>query len=237
MRECGKGAWVLRDDNQTMSDAASPLVKWHGVSYGGDGDLPVSSLMREFRYRFERDDDWPVVRVLRLTRNVFDNLVARHHLECKARRPTCPTGVATRENFVRGGPPVDDGGPHFLRDVCKYMKWHHRAAAMRRNSTKPWTTLAYETLYEDSPKYFQTVLETLGLEGDGAAGMEKPVPRCTMDQARLKTREVARAQGVALPVYLHMFDAPTIRRIDMLVGRYLDSSDNFAAPDIKPCME
>ena len=98
------------------------------------------------------------------------------------------------------------------------------------------TTLAYETLYEDSPKYFQTVLETLGLEGDGAAGMEKPVPRCTMDQARLKTREVARAQGVALPVYLHMFDAPTIRRIDMLVGRYLDRSDNFAAPDIKPCM-
>ena len=73
--------------------------------------------------------------------------------------------------------------------------------------------------------------------GDGAAGMEKPVPRCTMDQARLKTREVARAQGVALPVYLHMFDAPTIRRIDLLVGRYLDRSDNFAAPDIKPCME
>ena len=95
MRECGKGAWVLRDDNQTMSDAASPLVKWHGVSYGGDGDLPASALIREFRYRFERDDDWPVVRVLRLTRNVFDNLVARHHLECKARRPTCPTGVAT----------------------------------------------------------------------------------------------------------------------------------------------
>ena len=29
----------------------------------------------------------------------------------------------------------------------------------------------------------------------------------------------------------------TIRRIDMLVGRYLDRSDNFAAPDIKPCME
>ena len=86
-------------------------------------------------------------------------------------------------------------------------------------------------------RYFQAVLDTLGLEGDGAAGMEKPVPRCTMDQARLKTREVARAQGVALPVYLHMFDAPTIRRIDMLVGRYLDRSDNFAAPDIKPCME
>ena len=93
------------------------------------------------------------------------------------------------------------------------------------------------TQVRECPKYFQTVLETLGLEGDGAAGMEKPVPRCTMDQARLKTREVARAQGVALPVYLHMFDAPTIRRIDMLVGRYLDSSDNFAAPDIKPCME
>ena len=48
---------------------------------------------------------------------------------------------------------------------------------------------------------------------------------------------MARAQGVALPVYLHMFDAPTIRRIDMLVGRYLDRSDNFAASDIKPCME
>ena len=84
---------------------------------------------------------------------------------------------------------------------------------------------------------FQAVLDVMGLEGDGAAGMEKPVPRCTMDQARLKTREVARAQGVALPVYLHMFDAPTIRRIDMLVGRYLDSSDNFATPDIKPCLE
>ena len=81
------------------------------------------------------------------------------------------------------------------------------------------------------------MMDTLGLEGDGAAGMEKPVPRCTMDQARLKTREVARAQGVALPVYLHMFDASTIKRIDMLVGRYLDRSDNFAAPDIKPCME
>ena len=83
----------------------------------------------------------------------------------------------------------------------------------------------------------QAVLDVMGLRGDGAAGMEKPVPRCTMDQARLKTREVARAQGVALPVYLHMFDAPTIKRIDMLVGRYLDRSDNFAAPDIKPCME
>ena len=32
-------------------------------------------------------------------------------------------------------------------------------------------------------------------------------------------------------------DASTIKRIDMLVGRYLDRSDNFAAPDIKPCME
>ena len=73
-------------------------------------------------------------------------------------------------------------------------------------------------------------------QGNGAAGMEKPVPRCTMDQARLKTREVARAQGVALPVYLHMFDAATIKRIDMLVGRYLDRSDDFAAPDLKPCM-
>ena len=41
----------------------------------------------------------------------------------------------------------------------------------------------------------------------------------------------------SLPVYLHMFDASTIKRIDMLVGRYLDRSDNFAAPDIKPCME
>ena len=51
------------------------------------------------------------------------------------------------------------------------------------------------------------------------------------------TRDVARAQGVALPVYLHMFDASIIKRIDMLVGRYLDRSDNFAAPDIKPCME
>ena len=28
----------------------------------------------------------------------------------------------------------------------------------------------------------------------------------------------------------------TIKRIDMLVGRYLDRSDDFAAPDIKPCM-
>ena len=83
----------------------------------------------------------------------------------------------------------------------------------------------------------QAVLDVMGLRGDGAAGMEKPVPRCTMDQARLKTREVARAQGVALPVYLHMFDASTIKRIDLLVGRYLDRSDNFAAPDIKPCME
>ena len=72
--------------------------------------------------------------------------------------------------------------------------------------------------------------------GDGAAGMEKPVPRCTMDKARLKAREVLRHQGVALPVYLHMFDAPTIKRIAMLVGRYLDRSDDFAAPDIKPCM-
>ena len=99
-----------------------------------------------------------------------------------------------------------------------------------------WTTLSYETLYEDSPKYFQAVLDVMGLEGDGAAGMEKPVPRCTMDKARLKAREVVRHQGVALPVYLHMFDAATIKRIDMLVGRYLDRSDNFAAPDIKPCM-
>ena len=116
------------------------------------------------------------------------------------------------------------------------LTWHHRAAAMRRNSTLPWTTLSYETLYEDSPKYFQAVLDVMGLEGDGAAGMEKPVPRCTMDKARLKAREVVRHQGVALPVYLHMFDAATIKRIAMLVGRYLDRSDDFAAPDIKPCM-
>ena len=160
----------------------------------------------------------------------------RHETNWEARRPTCPTGVATRENFVRGRGPVDERGPLFLRDVCKYMTWHHRAAAMRRNSTMPWTTLSYETLYEDSPKYFQAVLDVMGLEGDGAAGMEKPVPRCTMDKARLKAREVLRHQGVALPVYLHMFDAATIKRIAMLVGRYLDRSDDFAAPDIKPCM-
>ena len=107
---------------------------------------------------------------------------------------------------------------------------------MRRNSTVPWTTLSYETLYEDAPTYFQAVLDVMGLEGDGAAGMEKPVPRCTMDKARLKAREVVRHEGVALPVYLHMFDAATIKRIAMLVGRYLDRSDDFAAPDIKPCM-
>ena len=117
-----------------------------------------------------------------------------------------------------------------------WLTWHHRAAAMRRNSTLPWTTLSYETLYEDSPKYFQAVLGVMGLEGDGAAGMEKDVPRCTMDKARLKAREVVRHEGVALPVYLHMFDAATIKRIAMLVGRYLDRSDDFAAPDIKPCM-
>ena len=28
----------------------------------------------------------------------------------------------------------------------------------------------------------------------------------------------------------------TIKRIAMLVGRYLDRSDDFAAPDLKPCM-
>ena len=137
---------------------------------------------------------------------------------------------------MRGRGPVDERGPLFLRDVCKYMTWHHRAAAMRRNSTVPWTTLSYETLYEDAPTYFQAVLGVMGLEGDGAAGMEKPIPRCTMDKARLKAREVVRHEGVALPVYLHMFDAPTIKRIAMLVGRYLDRSDDFAAPDIKPCM-
>ena len=75
-----------------------------------------------------------------------------------------------------------------------------------------------------------------GADAARAAGMEKPVPRCTMDKARLKAREVVRHQGVALPVYLHMFDAATIKRIAMLVGRYLDRSDDFAAPDIKPCM-
>ena len=80
------------------------------------------------------------------------------------------------------------------------------------------------------------IIDVMGLEGDGAAGMEKDVPRCTMDKARLKAREVVRHQGVALPVYLHMFDAATIKRIAMLVGRYLDRSDDFAAPDIKPCM-
>ena len=68
------------------------------------------------------------------------------------------------------------------------------------------------------------------------ADAAKQTGRCTMDKARLKAREVIRSQGVALPVYLHMFDAATIKRIDMLVGRYLDRSDNFAAPDIKPCM-
>ena len=68
-------------------------------------------------------------------------------------------------------------------------------------------------------------------------GPGKKIVKLINDQARLKAREVVRHQGVALPVYLHMFDAPTIRRIDMLVGRYLDRSDNFAAPDIKPCME
>ena len=68
------------------------------------------------------------------------------------------------------------------------------------------------------------------------ADAAKPVPRCTMDKARLKAREVVRHQAVALPVYLHMFDAATIKRIAMLVGRYLDRSDDFAAPDIKPCM-
>ena len=72
--------------------------------------------------------------------------------------------------------------------------------------------------------------------GKKLVNLEKDVPRCTMDKARLKAREVVRHEGVALPVYLHMFDAATIKRIAMLVGRYLDRSDDFAAPDIKPCM-
>ena len=40
------------------------------------------------------------------------------------------------------------------------------------------------TQVRECPKYFQTVLETLGLEGDGAAGMEKPVPRWKQAQPR-----------------------------------------------------
>ena len=42
--------------------------------------------------------------------------------------------------------------------------------------------------------------------------------------------------GVQGATAVHMFDAATIKRIAMLVGRYLDRSDDFAAPDIKPCM-
>ena len=90
-----------------MNDKASPLVKFHGVSYGDDGDLPVSALQREFRHRF----------------------------------------------------------------------------------------------------------------GGGLCG-NQPVRRVHFS-------------AMARP---SLFDAPTIKRIDMLVGRYLDRSDDFAAPDIKPCM-
>ena len=117
---------------------------------------------------------------------------------------------------------------------------------------RPWLTitLAVIAVAEDEAvaayvRFARTTLPRLekawaaphGADAARAAGMEKPVPRCTMDKARLKAREVVRHEGVALPVYLHMFDAATIKRIDMLVGRYLDRSDNFAAPDIKPCME
>ena len=110
---------------------------------------------------------------------------------------------------------------------------------------RPWLTIALGTIAiaEDDAiaayvRFARTTLPRLekAWAAPHRADAAKPVPRCTMDKARLKAREVVRHQGVALPVYLHMFDAATIKRIDMLVGRYLDRSDDFAAPDIKPCM-
>ena len=79
--------------------------------------------------------------------------------------------------------------------------------------------MTWRTGSEDS--HYQGVLETLGLEGDSLS------LSLSLEKARTKSDMWPRAQGSTCTC-----DAPTIKRIDMLVGP--TCSDNFAAPDIKP---
>ena len=61
-------------------------MKWHGLAHGTGDENSYTTSLDALHVKLQRvwdtDTDWPVVGVVRLVRNIFDNLVARHYVEC-----------------------------------------------------------------------------------------------------------------------------------------------------------
>ena len=254
MRSCGRGACFL-DNGRHARGAPPPLVKWHGLAHGtGDENSHTTSLnaLNEKMQAWDGDADWPTVGVVRLVRNIFDNLVARHYVECHHKgKMSCPGGRPTRKSFLtRGNGPT---GPTLLHDACQYLRWHHRVQLTMLKDARPWTTLTYESLYESPDAYYRDLMKALGI----TSGSMAPSPQCKSIVGKfyapndigdlvLKPRHAPRRNGYAerivnrnpgtrLPVYLDMYDAATIHKIDDLVHRYMADSRNFTSPAMPRC--
>ena len=118
---------------------------------------------------------------------------------------------------------------------------------------RPWTTLTYESLYESPDAYYRDLMKALGI----TSGSMAPSPQCKSIVGKfyapndigdlvLKPRHAPRRNGYAerivnrnpgtrLPVYLDMYDAATIHKIDDLVHRYMADSRNFTSPAMPRC--
>ena len=102
VRSCGRGACFL-DNGRHASGAPPPLVKWHGLAHGTGDENSYTTSLDALHVKLQRvwdtDTDWPVVGVVRLVRNIFDNLVARHYVECHHKnKMSCPGGRPTAED-------------------------------------------------------------------------------------------------------------------------------------------
>lgn len=220
---CGPGAFAHGDKGQVANLSWRSLVKSHGVGYGGgvfkNPNLGARRLVDHINMHYATTDGrWQVRGIIRLVRNPFDNLVARYHLTCRSNTTNCPSDNATisREAFLKHPNIAND------LDIYSYLWWHHRANYL----TKHWpvVTLPYELVYTFPEIYIQTVLNVLGVKGD--------VP--LTKNFYIKPRDILISDGHLEPAYLEMFDEGTIRRISVVISRYLELSDQFRSSELVP---
>ena len=121
------------------------------------------------------------------------------------------------------------------KDVCNFLHWHHRAQLVKASATRPWTTLAYETIYA-APERHDAAL--MSIVSPGRARIADGDPRACgeHDPGRAKPRNISRAaDGFVLPTYLGLFDAPAVRRLARQIGSYVRRSENLTTPFLPPC--
>jgi len=184
-------------------------------------------LATHFRDAFGGEDEY--AGVLRLVRNPFDNLASRFHHHCKHpyKEDDCPGRVATRDLFLKSWAAT--------HDICNYLHWHHRAQLVMANATRPWTTLAYEAIYE-APERHDAALASIVSPGRDVIRDDDPRACGPGDDGRATPRNVSRAaNGLVLPTYLDLFDVSTVRRLAWLINSYLHRSKRLTTPHLPRC--